>query len=268
MNYKQISSFQNPLVKNLLLLMEKSAERKKQEKFVVEGKREVLLAINAGYFVEQLVFCPDLIDPKEIRLLVEKMGRQPETIETTQQVFNKVVVRDNSGGLIAVVKSKYIILDALELKPNPLLVVLETVEKPGNLGAILRTCDAAKVDALLVCDQQTDIFNPNVIRSSLGGIFTNKVVVCKSGEAIEWLKKNSIPVFVTHLEASQPYHNEDYTQGAAIVFGSEAFGVSRQWIEAASKRIIIPMQGKIDSLNVSASAAILIFEAARQKNFQ
>jgi len=159
-------------------------------------------------------------------------------------------------------------LEKIKLSQNPLIIVLEAVEKPGNLGAILRTADAAGADAILVCDPLTDIFNPNTIRSSLGCVFSVPVVACSSHEAIHWLKSKSIQIFTTYLEASINYLDANYTQPTAIVSGTESTGLSQQWINAADQNLIIPMLGIADSLNVSVSTAIVLFEALRQRRSQ
>jgi TrmH family RNA methyltransferase len=159
-------------------------------------------------------------------------------------------------------------LENLALSKNPLLLILEAVEKPGNLGAVLRTADAAGIDAVIICDQLVDFYNPNVIRSSVGCVFTNQIASAPSEHAIEWLKKNKINVYCTYLKASKPYYEIDYTHPAAIVMGTESQGLSNKWIENAEANIIIPMRGKIDSMNVSTAAAVVIFEAARQRGFK
>jgi TrmH family RNA methyltransferase len=145
--------------------------------------------------------------------------------------------------------------------------VLESVEKPGNLGAILRTADAAGLDSVIICDPQTDFYNPNVIRSSIGCIFTNQVASATSDETLAWLKKNNITPYSTYLKASRPYHAVDFTKPSAIVMGTESTGLSDTWITPDQNPIIIPMQGRIDSMNVSTAAAVVVFEARRQRGF-
>src|SRR5258706_6486660 len=169
--------------------------------------------------------------------------------------------------MIAVAEQKPHLLSQIKLKKNPLILVLEAVEKPGNLGAILRTADAAGVDAVIICDPQTDFYNPNVIRSSVGCVFTNQLAAVSSDVAIAWLKKTQIITVCTSLQASRPYHQIDFTQPCAIVMGTEATGLSELWTKNSDANIIIPMQGKIDSMNVSNAAAVVVFEVLRQRGF-
>jgi TrmH family RNA methyltransferase len=259
-----ITSTQNPKVKNLLAL-EKPRERRKQCLFVVEGKKEIGMAIKAGYKIGNLFFCDDLISRQEL----EELGTSEKLlIPVSKDVFDKIAVRENSGGVLAVAEQKTHRLEEISLKKNPLVLILEGVEKPGNLGAILRTADAAGVDAVIICDPQTDFYNPNVIRSSIGCIFTVPTASASSETTLEWLKKNKIQVFCTYLKASKPYHEVDFQLPSAIVMGTEATGLSDTWVNASTANIIIPMQGAIDSMNVSTATAVVVFEAMRQRNFR
>lgn len=262
MNFK-ITSAQNPKIKSLLAL-EKPRERRKQRVFVIEGKKEIGLAIEAGYALHNIFFCEEIISLQE----VGKLFREEELlIPVSKEVFDKIAIRENSGGMIAVAEQKLHTLDQLTLSKNPLILVLESVEKPGNLGAILRTADASGVDAVIICDPQTDFYNPNVIRSSIGCVFTKQVAAAPSAETIGWLKQNNISIYCTYLKASKPYHETDYTNPSAIVMGTEATGLSAVWVNNATANIIIPMQGRIDSMNVSTAAAVVVFEAKRQRGF-
>lgn len=257
--HPKITSSQNPKIKSLLAL-EKPRERKNRQQFLIEGKREILWALEAGYTIESIFFCEEIIALSEISDLLKK-----DLIPVSKEVFEKIAVRESSGGLIAVAKQKTHLLTQIELRKNPLVLILEAVEKPGNLGAILRTADAAAVDAVIICDPQTDFYNPNVIRSSVGCVFTNQLAAVSSDEAIAWLKINQIKIFCTSLQASRPYHQIDFTQPSAIVLGTEATGLSDIWTKNSDANIIIPMQGKIDSMNVSNAAAVVVFEALRQR---
>lgn len=259
----QITSTQNPKIKNLLAL-EKPRERRKQCLFVIEGKKEIGLALEAGYKIGNLFFCEEIISLPEVKTLA---AHDPLLIPVSKEVFEKIAMREGTGGVIAVAEQKTHRLDQLTLSPNPLLLVLEGVEKPGNLGAILRTADAAGVDAVIICDPQTDFYNPNVIRSSVGCVFTKQTASATSEETIAWLKKNNIAIYCTYLQASKPYHQTDFTRPSAIVMGTEATGLSDLWVQSAEANIIIPMQGKIDSMNVSTAAAVVVFEAKRQRGF-
>lgn len=262
MHFK-ITSTQNPKVKNLLAL-EKPRERRKQQLFVIEGKKELSLALEAGYKIGNVFFCDEIIQPDEIGkdLIEDKL-----LIPVSKEVFDKIAVRENSGGVIAVAEMKVHSLSKITFSNNPFVLILEGVEKPGNLGAILRTADAAGVDAVIICDPQTDFYNPNVIRSSIGCIFTKQVAAATSEETIQWLKKNNIAILCTYLEASKPYHTIDYTKPSAIVMGTESTGLTEVWTKNADANIIIPMSGKIDSMNVSTAAAVVVFEAKRQRGF-
>ncbi len=258
-----ITSPQNPKIKNIISL-EKARERRDQNLFVIEGIKELSLAIEGGYQINSVFFCPEIISEQAILRLVKKENL---LIPVDKSVFQKIAYRESTGGIIALGQQKRHDLDTIQLSKNPLLLILEGVEKPGNLGAILRTADAVGVDALIICDPQTDFYNPNVIRSSVGCVFTKQIAAATSEETITWLKRNNIPIYCTYLQASKPYHLTDYKQSCAIVMGTESTGLSNIWIENASANIIIPMQGKIDSMNVSTAAAVVIFEAKRQRGF-
>ncbi len=264
---KSITSLQNPLVKNILLLQEKPRERKNRGLFTVEGRREIRLAILSGFTMQTLLFCPDLITQPELGDLAVT-GAVTEMIECSTEVFNRVAYRKDTGGVIAVAAQKRILFEELQLSENPLLLVLESVEKPGNLGAILRTADAAALDAVIICDPQTDIYNPNTVRSSIGCIFTVPVVTSTSAETLAWLRAKKISSCATALTASQLYNETDFRKPSAIIMGTEATGLSRAWLEGTDTLIKIPMRGRIDSMNVSVSAAIVVFEALRQRNFR
>jgi TrmH family RNA methyltransferase len=257
MQIETITSLQNSKIKNVVLLSEKSKERNRQMLFPVEGKREISMAVSGGYEIDSLFICMGF--DKETDFRAKHM------YEVNRKVFEKIAYRENSDGILALMKMKSSSLHNIHLSTNPLIIIIESVEKPGNLGAILRTADAANVDALIVCDPKSDLFNPNVIRSSLGCVFTVETVVCASENAFEWLKKNNITVYAAELESSQWYYDEDYTKSSAIVMGTESTGLSDFWLDRADKRIKIPMKGKIDSLNVSVSTAIITFEAIRQR---
>jgi TrmH family RNA methyltransferase len=182
-------------------------------------------------------------------------------------LFNSLAYRKDLPNVLALCQLQPLALDHIFLRPDPLILVVESVEKPGNLGAMLRTADAADLDAVIVCDPQTDPYNPNVLRSSVGCFFTRQVAAASTTETIAWLRAQGIRIFATSLASSQGYHTCDYRQGAAIVMGTEATGLSGAWLQAADARIKIPMRGQIDSMNVSNSAAILIYEALRQRGF-
>lgn len=263
---KLITSTQNPRIKQLILLKEKSRQRKKDGLFLIEGKRELSLAIKGGYKVETLLFFPDLFSESEASALSQY---NIEIIEISKDVFQKLAHRDTTEGVIAVVKSKTHTLEDLKLtSKNPLILVTEAPEKPGNIGALLRTADAANVDAVIIANPKSDLYNPNSIRSSVGCVFTTEIAMASTEDAIAFLKTYNFNIFSAILQESQPYHTQDYTLPTAIVVGTEATGLTEDWRIAATQNISIPMQGVIDSMNVSVAAGILIFEAKRQRNFK
>jgi TrmH family RNA methyltransferase len=263
---EKISSAQNPKIKNLKRL-EKAGERKEQGLIVIEGLREAVLAHRADYEIEDLFLCEQLLNETKEYPLREIRNPKSEIrkYEITEAIYRSLAYRDSTEGVIATARPKYHALANLQLKQNPLILVIESVEKPGNLGAMLRTCDAAGIDAVIICDAKTDLYNPNVIRSSIGTVFTNQIAVCETSEAIAFLKSKGVRTFAAELNANKLHFETDFRKGTAIVVGTEATGLSTEWLKAADEKIKIPMQGKIDSLNVSVSAAVLIFEATRQR---
>ena len=289
-----ITSVQNPRVKAVVALQQKSAERRRTGLFVVEGRREVEHCVEMGLEVVEVFVCEELggwscdnvaanrtegmKEAKEVEgmkgvkevegmrgVKVAEVTRGVKVTEVTRGVYEKMAYRGGTEGVMAVVKSKERRLDELDLNENPLIVVVERVEKPGNLGAILRSADAAGADAVVVCDPLTDLWNPNLIRSSIGAVFTVPCVACGSEECIEFLKAHGIQILTAQLQDSELYYDTDMRRGTAIVMGTEATGLTDVWREAADAHIRIPMLGRLDSLNVSVSAAILLYEAVRQR---
>lgn len=258
-----ITSSQNIKIKNILAL-EKARERKRQNTFIIEGLKELSLAVEGGYKISSVFFCPEIVSAETVLAIVT---RENLLIPVQQSVFEKIAYRDSTGGIIALAEQKNHSLKDIQLSNNPLVLILESVEKPGNLGAILRTADAAKVDAVIICDPQTDFYNPNVIRSSVGCIFTTQVASANSQDTIEWLKTAHIQILATYLKASKPYYEVDFNPPSAIIMGTESIGLSDEWVKNSDLNIIIPMQGKIDSMNVSTAAAVIVFEAIRQRRF-
>ena len=259
-----ITSLQNQQIKDVVKLLVDAQERRKQNLFAIEGTRELSIAVKAGYNIRKLYVCNEFLKETGKELL-SKLNIPVEKVSV--EGFQKMAYREKSDGIIAVSVPKHFSLDTLQLPEKPFIIVLESVEKPGNLGAILRTADAAGVDAIIVCDPQTDFYNPNVIRSSIGCIFTKQVIACGSKEALQWMKQKDIRIFATDLAASEWYHETDFTQPSAIVMGTEADGLTNFWLRNADSRIKIPMRGYIDSLNVSVSTAVITFEAMRQRKF-
>ena len=301
-----ITSAQNPKLKRLLALQEKSRLRRSEGVFVVEGRRELEHCLAAGFEIEAVFVCPEIYaglgnPPSGVRpsdsphhpfgtvpplsnrgcyvprgdnpaqrtarhsARSEAVGGQSSIFHISKDLYEKVAYRGSTEGIIAEVKAKYPTLDDLALKENPLVMVLEGVEKPGNLGAVLRSADAAGADAVIICDPLTDLYNPNLIRASIGAVFTVPVVCCSSEDAIAFLKARGIRILTAQLQDSSPYYDVDMTCGTALVMGTEATGLTPVWRTAADAHILIPMLGRLDSLNVSVSAAILLYEAVRQR---
>lgn len=265
---EQITSLQNPKIKHLLQLQTKSSLRREEQQFVVEGMRELIHCIQAGYELAAVftVSYDDYIINIQVPYLT-MMPSMPDVYEVSGKVYEKIAYRGTTEGVIAIVKAKQHSLSILgdAISHKPLFVVLESVEKPGNLGAILRSADAAGVDAVIVCDPLTDLYNPNLIRSSIGAVFTVPVVTCSSEECIAYLKEHGIQILTAQLQDSSLYYEQDMTRATAIVMGTEATGLTDTWRKAADAHIRIPMLGRLDSLNVSVSAAILMYEAIRQR---
>ncbi len=265
---KKIESVHNQLIKDLVKLQDKSTARTKTGTFIIEGYREIHLAIEGKYSILQLLFCLDIIDIQLVNQFKSIVNQEVEFIEISKEVYQKIAYRSTTEGIIAVAKTKQLNLDSLKFSSeNPLILVAEAPEKPGNIGALLRTADAAKLDAVIIANPKTDLFNPNIVRSSVGCLFTNQLATGSTTEIIEYLKKNNFNIFCAALTASTSYHLIDYKMKSAVVVGAEAIGLSSLWLANATQNIIIPMSGKIDSMNVSVSAAIIIFEAKRQRNF-
>ena len=264
--YKEITSIQNPLIKEILVLQEKSKARKKSGLFTIEGKREIILAIKGNYILQKVLYCDTIFDENEISKFT---NNHTEIIKISTSVYQKIAQRNSTEGLIAIAENKEFILQDITFKnKNPLVLVAEAPEKPGNIGALLRTADAANVDAVLIANPKTDMYNPNIIRTSVGCVFTNQIAIGSTKEITTFLKDNHIPIYCAALQASINYDTQNFIEPTAIVVGTEATGLSDDWLNNSDQNIRIPMQGQIDSLNVSVSAAILIFEAKRQRNFK
>ena len=259
---KQITSVQNPFIKNLIQLQEKVKGRKQSGTFLIEGKREVELAIKGGYEIETVLFLSEMIPEKDILKLIKNNA---ECIEISKEVYQKLAYRDSTEGIIAIAKSKSLSLSDLKLSQNPLILVAEAPEKPGNIGALLRTADAANLDAVIIANPKSDLYNPNIVRSSVGCLFTRQIATGSTSEIIEFLKEKNINIYCATLQNSTSYDTQDYTKPTALVVGAEDIGLSQEWRNNATQNIIIPMEGQIDSMNVSVAAAILIFEAKRQR---
>lgn len=288
MRIETITSAQNRKVKELLTLVEKSKARSAAGLFVVEGQRELGHCLDAGFIPETLFICGEVMAVQNNAVNGAKTGHLTENIEGKDGLdaliakaealnprlgvvqipaflYEKVAYRGSTEGIIAEVHSVPRSLEDLRLGERPLVMVLESVEKPGNLGAVLRSAGAAGADAVIVCDPLTDIWNPNLIRSSVGAVFSVPVAVCTSADAIAFLKKRGIRIFTAQLQDSEWYYDTDMTGATALVMGTESTGLTQAWRDSADAHIKIPMLGRLDSLNVSVSAAVLLYEAVRQR---
>lgn len=275
-----ITSTQNLRIKHLLLLQQKSSQRKAEGLFVVEGRREVEHCLAAGFTIRTAFVCEEISSlpqplprggegqHQKVSLLGGRLGeglQDVEVIPISRNVYERIAYRGGTEGVVAVAEARKTALGDLKLSASPLMVVLESVEKPGNIGAVLRSADAAGVDAVVVCDPLTDLYNPNLIRSAVGAFFTVPCVACTTEECIAFFKEKGIRILTAQLQDSELYYDTPMTGATAIVMGTEATGLTEQWRKAADVHIRIPMLGRVDSLNVSVSAAILLFEAVRQR---
>jgi TrmH family RNA methyltransferase len=262
---KHITSPQNALIKKLMQLKEKKKERIQTGTFVVEGKRELEMAIKGGYPIVSIFFFTGLFPLEEAVMLVKNFESKPEFIEISKEVYQKLAYREKTEGILAIAKARQHGLELLNLPENPLILVAEAPEKPGNIGALLRTADAARLDAVIIANPKSDLYSPNIIRSSIGCVFTVPTATGTTSEIINFLKERKIRIYAAALSATIPYTKAGYTGATALVVGTESTGLSEEWLSRADTQIIIPMEGSIDSMNVSVSAAILIFEAKRQR---
>ena len=263
---KHISSTQNPEIRQLEHWNKKSRDRRKSGLFVLEGTRELRMALQAGYKPEKLYFCPEIISEEAVRDLSD--GHDCPLVSLSAGVYRHLAYRGKTEGVIGLLKTRSHRLEDLAFKRgHPLVLVAEAPEKPGNIGALLRTADAAGLDAVLIADLKGDLYNPNIIRSSVGCLFTVPVASGSSQELLQYLQEQKFQIYAAALGGSRRYDQVDYTAATAIVVGTEATGLTTTWTAGADALVEIPMQGAIDSMNVSVAASILIFEAKRQRDF-
>lgn len=264
---QSITSAQNPKIKDFLALQEKSRLRREKGLFVVEGRRELLHCLEAGFSPRTIFVCEEILGAGEMEAVLEAAGEGCTVFSVSANVYDRMAYRSGTEGVTAIIQARNLRLEELHFRnEEPLIVVVEAVEKPGNLGAILRSADAAGADAVIVCDPLTDLYNPNLIRASIGAVFSVPVVAASSAETIEWLRSRGVTIYTAQLQDSSWYYDCDMKKATAIVMGTEATGLTGIWRVAADRHIRIPMLGKLDSLNVSVSAAVLLFEAVRQRN--
>lgn len=260
-----ITSTSNDRVKRAVALRDKR-ERDATGLMLIEGVREIERAMQAGIELERVYFCPSVIErDEELSLLSSLVESRARTVEVTSRVFEKITYRGGSGGFLAVARQPGIALSDLPAAGDALFLVVEAVEKPGNLGAIVRSADGSGATAVIACGAGTDLYNPNAIRASLGTVFTVPCARPEAAEAVRWLKETGTTIVTATPGGDLPYTAVDFTGRRAIAVGAEDAGLSPAWLEAADRRVLIPMKGAADSLNVSATAAILLYEALRQR---
>jgi|SRR5687767_6853951 RNA methyltransferase, TrmH family len=256
-----ITSLQNPRIKNIVRLRDDKRQRQQDGLMLVEGFDEISLALAAGHSPRTLLTAPELVSRE-----IEEIST--ETLTVSADVFRKISYRENPDGWMAVFPVPRSSLDDLQLRGVPLIIVAESIEKPGNLGAMLRTADAAGVDAVIVCDPRVDAYSPNVIRASRGAIFTVPVMETNSGQALVFLQRLGIRVLAATPSAEGEYTRQDLRGPLAVVVGTESEGLSEFWLSQADVKVKIPMLGKVNSLNVSVSTALIIYEALRQRGWK
>jgi len=254
-----ITSLQNPRVKHIVKLRDDKRQRQRDGLMLVEGYDEIQLALTAGHQPQTLLTAPELAS-RQVGSITS------EIITVNQAVFEKISYRENPDGWLGIFPIPRTSLNDLKLNELPLVIVAESIEKPGNLGAILRTADAAHVDALLVCDLRVDVWNPNVVRASRGALFSVPTVECDNASALEWLKLRRLRILAATPSAEVTYSDINMREPVAIAVGAEDKGLTDFWMSNADVKIKIPMMGKVNSLNVSVSTALIVYEAIRQRN--
>ena len=260
----RITSLQNPLVKEVVRLQQKASVRNQTRSFVIEGVREIAQAIRSDVQINYLYVCLDFFRP-DPHYPVDLGQLESRIRAVSPAVFEKMAYRGSAGGLLAVADCFNTSIERIQLSEKALVFVLEAIEKPGNLGAILRTADATGADAVVVCDPKTDVFNPNVIRSSLGCVFSVKTAVCDKNDYFQWASQQGITSYLASLQGSKYYFEADFRKSTALVFGTESEGLSAQWYSKVDQHLKIPMLGQADSLNLSASVAIMAYEVVKQR---
>ena len=268
---KDIESPQNPQIKALVNLLEKSRQRRQTQTFLLEGNREIGLAAQAGYQFLEFYFCGQDTKFETLPSLFSEWieASSVSWVRCKRAAFEKIAYRSGlSNHVLALCQQKSHDLKELKLQARPLILVIEGIEKPGNVGAMLRTVEAVQADAVIICDAKADLYNPNTIRSSVGGIFGSPIAIASPEETQAFLVERGIQSFAAYLEAADFYHQTDFSGPCALIMGSEAEGLSPFWVAKADKRIKIPMLGRVDSMNVSNAAAILLYEVKRQRHFE
>lgn len=265
MKFETITSLKNERIKQVVRLRERG-EREKSDLFLIEGYRELLRACDAHRKIDTLFYCSDLFLGKNEEALIRRISLQGAYLYScTKEVFAKISYRDRPDGLLCIAPQRHAKLKNIELSKTPLLIVAEAIEKPGNLGTILRSSDAVGCDGVIICDRCTDIHNPNVVRASVGTLFTLPVIEASGVETLDWLKENGICVLAATPSAHADYTEVDMTVPLAIAVGTEQLGLSEMWMQRADIQVRIPMYGVADSLNVATATTLLLYEARRQR---
>ena len=260
-----ITSPRNPRVKNAIRLRDRR-HRQREACFLIDGIRELQRAVIGRVELVEVFFCPGKCTRTQCQRLTSMIGDiEAEIIEVSEPVFEKLAFGDRAEGVVAVAQMPSLVLGNIVLPETPLVAVIEGIEKPGNVGAVLRSADAAGVDAVVVADGKTDLFNPNAVRASLGAIFTLPVCEATTAETTTWLCRNGLQILAARVDGAVPHTQIDYRHPTAIVLGSESRGLSHTWRAADMVGVRLPMLGKVDSLNISAAAAVLFYEARRQR---
>lgn len=262
---KYISSKSNSVYKNISKILFKNNKRKASNSFIVEGKKNINLCYDFGFKFIEIIICSEIISDDNINY-INNNYKNIIIYDFSPSLYQELIYKKKGDGLLALVKSKDNSLESFKISKNPYILVAESPEKPGNIGALLRTADAAGLDGLIIANPKTELYNPNAIRSSLGSIFTMQIATASTDEIIRFLKKNNVKIFSTFVENSKNYLNINYTQACAIIVGKESSSLSESWLLESDELISIPMKGKMDSLNLSVSAAIVIFEGLKQRN--
>lgn len=263
---ESITSLQNPKIKELIKLRQKR-RRDQTQQYFIEGYREILRAFESKTLIKQLYFCESLfLGENEHKLMQELSSEHVELILCSEKVFRHISYRDRPDGLLALAPIRALRLEELKIqKPNPLYILAVGIEKPGNLGTILRSADAVGADGVFIVDQVTDQYNPNVVRASVGTLFTQPVIDVSTEEIFNWLKLREIQIIASSPDAKVNYTTVDYKKPTAFLVGCEQYGLNRFWLENANVQVSLPMLGKADSLNAATSTTVLLYEALRQR---
>ncbi|MCQ2379352.1 MAG: RNA methyltransferase [Victivallaceae bacterium] len=268
MEFDIITSAKNDAMKHLVKLRDRR-HRDRERLTLLEGYRELTRAVEYGMTLTECFFSPELFLGENEYPLLESLAKSGISVRRLAPgLLEKVSYRDRPEGLLAVAKMRNHDLASMKFVPNGLYMVAETIEKPGNLGSMLRSADAVGADGVIVCEKGTDIYNPNVIRASTGAIFSMPLAECTNEEAMAWLRRHDVATLAATPHTDLKYTDVDLTKATAIVVGAEQTGLTDFWMNGADMKVVIPMLGKIDSLNVSTAATVLLYEAARQRDFR